>query len=233
MTEDSHGNSARRRPGTSAAAEDQGRFLHRDDDSPDCLDGQPCMLGQLVAGICCALILGGLGAFLHGYQSALQAVGQAVGAAAGVHALKVHKHGLLGLSLGAAVLSVASGGQRLGVAFLGASAGSLLATLLFGADLDFVLVASAMLTAVGALGAAHMADEPPWLRSDVAEDGCEDLPAEALESGLDAGGGVTSGLLPDDGDGAKAPLPLQLGMASTSGVELSPLPSVASAGVAV
>lgn len=124
---------------------------------PDCLAGQPCLLGQMAAGLSASFAFGLLGAFLGGTQSPAQVLGQVIGAGAGVHTMSEVKSGVTEWSPSVAFKTCKSTPNRLAIACGGAAAASLVTAFLFAADLDFVVFSSALMSSLGAALATLLA----------------------------------------------------------------------------
>mmetsp|Transcript_10815 Transcript_10815/g.24433 ORF Transcript_10815/g.24433 Transcript_10815/m.24433 type:complete len:180 (-) Transcript_10815:91-630(-) len=113
---------------------------------------QRCFLGELLAALATAVVVGGFVGFALGPQSVAQFAAQAVAAGSGSYWYATSRPSecpLLAASSSAGPPGLTGGPSRLLPRLGGASAGAFLAWLAFPPDLDFALVASSIIMAAG------------------------------------------------------------------------------------
>lgn len=121
---------------------------------------RPCILGELAGAGTASLVLGSFGGIVGGEQSAMQVALQALGSSGGAYVMTstigcpLLPHHSTGAATGRK-----AGPRDLGIRLVGASIGALLAWLAFPKGLDFALVASSVVTSVGAV-VATIATQP-------------------------------------------------------------------------
>lgn len=107
---------------------------------------QPCMIGQVSAGAFFAFVFGAVGAALGGNQGPAQVLGQIFGAGLGAHAMAAAK------ASGSGSIDF----LHLGLSFGGACTASVVSALALPPHLDFVVLISAVLAALGATAAGSL-----------------------------------------------------------------------------
>eukprot|EP00746_Dinoflagellata_sp_MGD_P032763 gnl/MRDRNA2_/MRDRNA2_178085_c0_seq1.p1 gnl/MRDRNA2_/MRDRNA2_178085_c0~~gnl/MRDRNA2_/MRDRNA2_178085_c0_seq1.p1 ORF type:complete len:177 (+),score=34.15 gnl/MRDRNA2_/MRDRNA2_178085_c0_seq1:59-589(+) len=116
-----------------------------------CLEEQPCEAAQLGLGVILSFISGAVGAVASGWQSKSQMFGHVLGAGLGVHLMAEAKNGVFEMNMQSALASVAQEPWQLCSKFGGAALATCISYCSFPPTLDFAIVVSAFLAAVGAI----------------------------------------------------------------------------------